>query len=176
MIYSWGALYRWLVPGKNCHDFVRKCWNCLRSLAKYCDNCLINQLWWGQSIYGRILTWFQEPANSWAPFVVYWKGCSTLCTSKPLDIKNSGTTIMNSTDVLNHRQMDECDGIILPDSELSLPPEHPIRYLEGIGYPFFFVFGTAGNVLNLLILRRNKHRSAADVFVMSMAITDLFIM
>jgi hypothetical protein len=78
----------------------------------------------------------------------------------------------NTTGVLSR---DECGRTKLLD-DVRLPPEHPLRLVEGICYPFLLLLCSVGNVLNLLVLKGNKPKTTADVFMMAMAVSDLMIL
>ncbi|OQV24882.1 hypothetical protein BV898_01467 [Hypsibius exemplaris] len=69
-----------------------------------------------------------------------------------------------------------CNGSDAVGDLSLLSAEDPIRFLEGVAFPIFLLIGTAGNVLNVLVLGKGKTRASADVFVISMAISDLCIL
>ncbi|OQV25690.1 hypothetical protein BV898_00621 [Hypsibius exemplaris] len=79
---------------------------------------------------------------------------------------------MNNTSAV---ALDLC-GRVIPPGDPFLKPDHPIRLVEGICFPFFLVICTVGNTLNILVLRNNRPKSTADIYMISLALSDLAIL
>ncbi|OQV25274.1 hypothetical protein BV898_00958 [Hypsibius exemplaris] len=75
----------------------------------------------------------------------------------------------------NTTRTDECGRVFAAD-DFPYPPEHPIRLVEGTLYPILLLLSTVGNILNILVLKRHRPKSTADIFMTTMAVSDLIIM
>ncbi|OQV11697.1 hypothetical protein BV898_14041 [Hypsibius exemplaris] len=71
--------------------------------------------------------------------------------------------------------LDNCGRTLLPGDQ-DPPGDHPIHLVETICYPFLFLLCTIGNILNILILKKNRSKTTADIYMTFLAISDLCIL
>ena len=97
-------------------------------------------------------------------FSLHWSGNATYH-------ENSSIIYTDAVEEEFGPEVDSCGWVVQRRA-----PRAAIDYLDKASYPFLLVLSTIGNVLNLLVLRRESPRTSKNVYLMSMACTDFCYM